>query len=301
MKGSKVISFLIAIILVLLLFMYSFFPFENIDFSIDNNPSFSLDSSPVKMQFYENMRFPEPEITYTLQRTCTLKKKQDMKEAFDIIENLTILEFTELYEGGQIFVACEEKNIVEEGMFIAGEGGPTKIISGDAFNVIFTGNIRLIRDSQCSKPNVAMHELLHVLGFNHSDNPQNLMYPISKCSQTIGNEIVEEINRLYSSPSYPDLFFENASGSKEGRYLNIEISVRNGGLKTSSNSKVVIYSEEKVLKQVELKGMDVGMGITVNMKNIDVGLNRFDKIKIKIENGFDELSKENNEIILNSI
>lgn len=298
MKGGKIISILFVLLLIVFLLIYSFFPFENIAFSVDSNPSFSLENNSVKMQFYENMRFPDSKITYNIDGDCTLKKKQDMREGFEIIENLTILEFEELYQNGEIFISCQEENLIEDGMFIAGEGGPTKIISGENFNVIFSGNILLIRESQCSKPNVAMHELLHVLGFNHSDNPQNLMYPISKCSQTIGDEIINEINRLYSTPSNPDLFFENASGSKEGRYLNLKLSIRNGGLMDSPPCKIVVYDEEKELKNVDISGMEVGVGITIDMKNIDIGLNKIEKLRIKIEGNFDELSKDNNEITL---
>ena len=59
---------------------------------------------------------------------------------------------------------------IREGKFIAGEGGPTNITVSGKYNVITHGSILLIRESRCSIPTIAIHELLHVLGFKHSNN-----------------------------------------------------------------------------------------------------------------------------------
>ena len=127
---------------------------------------------------------------------------------------------------------------MNENYFVAGEGGPTNISSTNDFNVITHGQVLLLRDSDCPTPNVATHELLHALGFAHSTNPNNVMYPVTNCDQTIGQDIPELINTLYSTPSYSDLSFANASAIIHGRYLDTNISISNNGLNDSEQGNI---------------------------------------------------------------
>jgi len=249
------------------------------------------------MQFYENMRFPEDKISYEISR-CSLQKEHDAKRAFDILSNLTVLDFYETEKNGEIFIACEERNRVENKLFIAGEGGPINITSIEKFNVIFKGEILLIKNSKCENPNVAIHEVLHVLGFNHSLNPNSIMYNITKCHQTIGQDIINKINELYSTPSYFDLSFENVSAIMHGKYLDTNITIRNNGLKESQSSTLIIYADEKEIKKVQLETLKVGYGTTITLGNVLVPKININELIFLINNSFRELEKNNNKIKL---
>lgn len=300
----KVASFflgLVSFLLIGMLVLYWFVPTEDIEFGIERSSNFSLDENMVLMQFYDNMRFPDKIISYSISDDCTIKKKSDMRWAFDIVENETILKFNEFSENGQIIVDCDNRNRVEEGLFIAGEGGPTNITKGENFNVILNGQILLIKDSECERPNIAIHELLHVLGFNHSDNVNNIMYPVSKCKQVIGDEIPSEIDRLYSTPSYPDLLIRDVSIEMHGRYIDLNISIFNDGLKEVEKFDLIIFANEKEIKKIEMDRLGIGTGLNIELTNLLLTKIKIEEIRVLIETNETELSLENNQILLTKI
>jgi hypothetical protein len=249
------------------------------------------------MQFYENMRFPQKEISYKIVN-CPLNKQQDAKRAFNILSNLTILDFYKTNSNEEISVTCDSRAKVEDRLFIAGEGGPTNITKTDNFNVIFKGDILLIRESKCSDPNVAIHEVLHSIGFDHSSNSQSIMYNITKCNQEIGEDIINKINDVYSTPNYFDLAFENVSAIMHGKYLDTNLTVRNHGLRDSEMVKIKIYADEKEIKEIELDSLKIGYGISMSLNNVLVLKLNINELKFVIESDFPELEKNNNEIKL---
>lgn len=163
-----------------------------------------------QQQFYPNMRYPFKEISYRIQ-DCTLSKRNDFLRATEIISNKTVLSFYEVSNGEEILVTCSEKERIEDGIFIAGEGGPKKIIFSGENHIISSGTVHLIKKSECPTPNVAIHELLHALGFDHSENKNNIMYNFSSCNQEIGEDLIDEINRIYSQEPLADLKIVQAS------------------------------------------------------------------------------------------
>jgi len=299
--GWKIIlGYAVAIFLILLLFFYWVFPLETIDFGAINsrNSNFSLNSyGNESMQFYENMRYPSQDVSYKIQG-CTLQKSDEMKKSFEIIENLTILNFYPVISNEEILITCDSKIKFEGDLFIAGEGGPINITRAGYFNVIRQGAITLIRESKCENPNVGIHELFHALGFDHSENPNNIMYPISKCSQTIGQDIPDFINWLYSFQSLPDLTFENVSATMSGRYLDLNFTVRNQGLKDSMGVKVEIYADGEIIKEIESEPLKIGHGRRIVINNIFILQKSIDELRFFIKTDFEELDKENNEAIL---
>jgi len=295
MNWKAIFGFIFLFVVVILLAVYWFVPLDSTEFLIktrETNFSLGNDSN---MQFYPNMRFPEPRISYRI-GDCTLQKKEDMENAFDIVEDLTILDFYPVSSDEEISITCSSNNKIEEGMFIAGEGGPTNITRGGEFNVIFEGSILLIKDSACSTPNIALHELFHVLGFNHSENSNNLMYYVSKCRQEISDDMIELIDELYSVPSYADLSFEDISAKMNGRYLNTNFT--NYGLKDSTSGKIKIYADDKEIKSMDVDPMDIGYGRSISLSNLFVTQLNVDKLEFLIETSFPELDKENNKVIL---
>lgn len=291
-------SFIFFLLVCLLLIFYWIIPFNTIEFGAQSgNSNFSLDNESNNMQFYPNMRYPKSRISYQIY-DCPLQKKNDMERAFDIIANQSIIEFYSVNSNEQISVNCESGNKMEEGLFIAGEGGPTNITQAGNFNVILHGSILLIRDSKCETPNIAIHELLHTFGFDHSENSKNIMYPISKCGQTIGEDVFKLINELYSYPSYADLVFENVSAVMHGRYLHVNMSIRNNGLKDSEKAKVMVYADEKFVKEIDLDILEIGYGKKIIIENIWVSQINVEELEFFIDSNFNELEKKNNKIIL---
>ncbi len=292
--GSIFIIFVVA-----LLGFYWFIPGGVIDFSGNvRNSNFSVSSEYEEMQFYKNMRFPNQRISYKI-FDCPLQKEDAMEFAFEIVSNLSVLDFYSVKDNEEISVTCDSKNKIEGSLFIAGEGGPVNITQAGEFNVIFYGSVLLIRESKCQRPNVGIHELFHVLGFKHSTNEDNIMYRLSKCDQVIGEDSIALINELYSYPSYPDLVFENVSAEIQGRFLDVNISVRNNGLKDSDMAKIIIYADEKKIKEVELEPLQIGYGRMMTLKNVWISQVVVDELEFYIEYGDNELDKENNRIKLN--
>ena len=287
-------------VMVTMVFVYWFVPFNTINLSIvGKNSNFSLVSDS-DMQFYKNMRFPHPEVSYKIY-DCPLNKKNSMEDAFGILENKTVLSFFPVDSNEEISVTCDSRNKLDKNLFIAGEGGPTNITKTENFNVIFSGKILLIRESKCGIPNVELHELLHVLGFDHSSNPQNIMYNLSSCGQTIGDDVLNLINELYSIGSFPDLILKNVSSVIEGRYINANVSLINEGLVGSKNFSIDIYADGKLVKEIEVEFLEVGYGKIMVLSNLWVNQISINELSIEIDYPYPELNKENNKLTLRQV
>jgi hypothetical protein len=293
-------TILFVLLAITLIVFYWFSPTTNLNFGSNSfsNHNFTIGNSS-GMQFYPNMRFPAQLITYKIDN-CPLKRKNDMEQAFLVMSEKTILDFELVDYNENIYVTCNDEVKNEGGLFIAGEGGPVNITKTNLFNVIFTGKILLIKDSNCPEPNIAIHELLHVLGFEHSDNKGNIMYPVSDCNQVIGDDMITSINELYKTSSYPDLAFENVSANIDGKYLDSTIVVRNNGLKSSLNSNLLIYADEELVKSFDIKSLDVGVGMEMSLSNVWVSKRNPSSLKFVINNSEQEISKINNEMVLSA-
>jgi len=296
MEAKTFYSFIIAISLILFISIYWFIPLNRIEFNLSPNSNFSLNNSENStLQFYSSMRFPEESISYKIEG-CSLKRLNDMEEAFDLVEKETILDFYPVEYGQEITITCEDTIEIEGNLFTAGEGGPTNVTIIDGFNIIESGKILLLRDSTCERPNIAIHELLHVLGFTHSENRQNIMYKISECDQTMGDDLIDFINEIYAIPNQPDLLFENASVVMRGKYLDINFSIRNNGLRYSEESILRIMVDGKEVEEMKISPIEMGEGIRGYMKNILIKQISINNIDFIIDSNFEELNKLNNEI-----
>ena len=214
------------IFLLLLIFFYFFYrdiPLsrESIEVPVEINKTFELvieTTGPVK-QFYPNMKFNHNNISYRINTNCNINHRTRITGAFDeLSDEVKIISFIETNsDNADIEVICpSDRNKVipeeENDFFVAGEGGAKQIIQTKRYNIIKDGAILLYENPEdklvCNWPNVELHELIHVFGFNHSSDENSLMNPILKsCDQRLDKSIVNDLKRLYSEKNLPDLYF----------------------------------------------------------------------------------------------
>lgn len=297
MKFLGVIAFLF---LMLALALASYFLWLNLPVGETNSGEYlqNLDyGTPGQSQFYQNMRYRGSEISYFIEGLCSDKKRQDSVGAFDYLEENTVLRFTQVEnaEDSEILILCSEiePKAEEAGHFVAGEGGPSAVVNATQFNVIFTGRVSLFREDLCDKPQVALHEILHSLGFDHNNNSQSIMFPVTNCKQTLDEEIISEINSLYGTPEFSDLVVEKVSASKTGAYLDFEVVVSNYGLKDSLDSKLELIVSGKTVKEFSLDIVEIGTKKILSVQNVKISRSA-ESVRFLVNSEEDELSKENN-------
>ncbi len=244
-------------------------------------------------QFYPNMRYPDRVIGYS-DEACSPEKQRDFERATGIIEQNTILDFTKS-DSPQIVVFCSDiaSKPEEEGHFIAGEGGPTEIINASKYAIILAGKISLYRPENCDKPQVAIHELLHALGFDHNNNEESIMYPVTNCNQELDQDIINEINSLYSDLSYADLLIEDLQANKSGRYLNFDIIIANYGFRKAENSTLSLKVGDSVINSFNVGKLDIGSKKSLSVSNLKIPRST-QEIIFEIKSSQPELSKANN-------
>jgi len=305
-KGASVEGIILLIVLIGALVFSSYLLYLNlpgepqkftfIDDELDENIVYGT-----SQQFYENMRFPDKKITYTLKNECDGEKIINAREAFSILQEKTILEFEETSTNTQILIFCSDisPEPEEEGYFVAGEGGPTEVINTTLYGAILSGKLSLFRDETCSKPNIAIHEILHVLGFEHNNNPDSILYPTLDCEQEVDEYIIEDINNLYSVDGKPDLKIIDVEAVKSGRYLSFDIEIINRGLSDTSNLILSVYADDELAKEFEMDEVGIGIKKTLHVENL--AISRFaDKVSFVLDeqNTIQEIFEDNNKIEL---
>jgi len=250
-------------------------------------------------QFYPNMRYKSNKISYNIEASCDEKKREEVERAFNILSEKTILEFYPANGKGDIVVLCselpKEKETEEKDHFIAGEGGASEVVNATVFAIILEGKIYIYRDEKCEKPNVAIHEILHALGFDHNNNTRSILYPVSNCEQEIDSYLIDDINRLYSIESEPDLAIESITANRSGRYLNYVIKIGNYGLKESKNATLKIYGEDEEIMRYDLGEIELGMKRILTAQNIRLKRD-YDSIRfvVELKKGENDLNLMNN-------
>jgi len=222
----------------------------------------------------ENLRFDHDLISYYIASDCDAERRDDMVEAFNIFSDaVKIVSFYEVDKNADILVGCSNDFVDLGGdYFAAGEGGPSRIVNTGLFRVIEEGRIWLYdSDEDCDYPVVALHELCHVFGFDHSEDPGNIMYNVSDCWQRLSGDMVDLIVDLYSVEALAELSFGNVSASYGGRFLDFEVLVLNDGLVGASDFRMVILDGEEVLDEFDFGDVGVGSGRVLRVENLEVG------------------------------
>ncbi|MFA5174542.1 MAG: CARDB domain-containing protein [Candidatus Pacearchaeota archaeon] len=314
-KAQVLLTVILVLVIILILLIGAYFFYLNIPGNpVNLKPVISggelqvLNLSSEVKQFYPNMKFNHNEISYKIDASCTEEKKNNIIGAFDeLSKKVGLIRFV-LSENPDIDVSCteDEKNAIKENYFIAGEGGAKEIIQTERFNVITQGIILLYGNPhkavKCDWPNVELHELIHVFGFDHSSDKNSLMYPyLTSCNQRLDQSIVDNLKELYSIPNLPDLYFDNVNAIKKGRYLDFNVTIKNSGDISAENVLLTLLDENEKVDSFNLKKIDFGAGVTFSVSNLKlINRNSGDiKLVIDYDNSISEIDESNNVAELN--
>jgi len=255
-------------------------------------------------QFYPSMKFNHNSISYKIDSACSLEKRVRMISAFsELSEKVGLIDFYETSANPDIEVSCSEstKRSPDKDFFIAGEGGAKEIIQTGRYNVITEGIILLHGNPhqfyECEWPNIELHELLHVFGFDHSKDENSLMYPyLNSCEQKLDESIINNLEELYSQENLADLYFKKVSGTKKGRYLDFNVSVKNSGVIEAENVVLSVFDEGKKVDDFELDNIPFGAGANFHVSNFKLKSWNSEHIEIVIDvdNLIKEIDEENN-------
>ena len=279
--------------------------------SSDGNLNSSL--TDVK-QFYPNMKFNHNSISYNFDASCDQTKQDKMLQAFDDISSqVGYISFYYDPNNPDIEILCSEDseaaptpNGSAGDYFIAGEGGSKEIIETGRYNVINQGVVLFYGDVKnslsCDQPNVEIHELMHVFGFNHSVSKDSIMYPVLlSCNQKLDDSIINQLKALYSQQNLPDLYFENISVIKKGRYLDFNFTIKNSGDVDANNVDYSIFDEDSLVETRHIGNIKYGAGLIIAVENLKLIHRDPSEIKFVIDNNntISEIDKNNNVAIVN--
>lgn len=259
-------------------------------------------------QFYPNMKFNHNNITYKINSECNEREKQRMIKAFEeLTSKVDKIRFsvsnnpdTEIFD---IEVSCSIKENINKDYFIAGEGGAKEIIPTGRYHIIETGIIYLSneRTIKCEYPNIELHELMHVFGFDHSNNEKSLMYPfISSCDQKLDGSLIKELDKIYSEENFPELYFADITAIKKGRYLDFNITIKNSGSISSKDVTLSVLDNDEEIETRNIGDLNFGAGIFLQTTNLKLIHKVPKKISFVIDRGnkIKEINEENNMAIV---
>ncbi len=304
--------FILIILLVLLILIGGYFIYQNIpgapqklDAIIKEPAGLEIGNLSYEVrQFYPNMKFNHNSISYEIDSACSEEKNQRMIEAFNELENkVGIISFYPVSIEPDIEVSCSEREklSVQKDYFIAGEGGAKEIIQTRRYNVITNGIVLLHGNPhgfyKCEWPNIELHELLHVFGFDHSQDKDSLMYRyLESCDQKLDEGIINDLKQLYSQKNLADLYFERVVGIKKGRYLDFNVSIKNSGVIAAENVILSVFDNENKLEDFELNDVSFGAGVNFQVQNLKLRSRSSENIEFVIDAGnlINEIDEKNN-------
>jgi hypothetical protein len=309
-KGQILLYFVLIILVMILVFLlyilWQYLPSESQTSEVFlPEVGFETGNLSYKVsQFYPNMKFNHNEISYNIEDACSEEKTGRMKEAFMLLqEQVGIISFYETDQEPDIRVMCskEVESVTGRNFFVAGEGGAEQIIQTKKYNVITKGIVLLFDEPHnaisCSWPNVELHELMHVFGFEHSEDRKSLMYPyLESCEQKLDEEIINDLKTLYSQPNLPDLYFENVRAVKHGKYLDFNATIKNAGVVDAENIVLSVHDDDKEGDRFPLEDIGFGAGVTFSVSNSQLTSRYSEVVELRLDdkNRIEELDEENN-------
>ena len=305
MIGKAAVYVLLLIILLgSLYFLYQNLPGEPEELSVSysSNPELpEIKANSSISQFYPNMRFRNSRIFYFIDTKCNDVQEERIKRAFDSIsQEVGVIQFQNNIESeAEIIAVCSKDYVQLEGNLIKpGEGGPTEIINTSKYNIILSGAIFMYGSLECEYPIVEVHEIMHVLGFDHINESMDIMYPYSSCEQRISAKEISILRELYSVESLPDLSFSNVSAVKKGRYLDFSLEIKNIGLDDANGVILSVLDSDKVIKEFDIGEVGIVQGKSLLVENLKLSSRDTEGIVFEIKGNKQELNEENNILTL---
>jgi len=309
-RGNIVLYFVLVLLVLILIFLlyilWQYFPSERIP-TTANLPDVGFDTGNLSYtvsQFYPNMKFNHNDLSYSIEDICNSDKRSRMIEAFRLLrEEVPVITFREVDEDADINVICSKtaEGTTGKNFFVAGEGGAEEIIQTKKYNVITKGIVLLYENPhnaiQCSWPNVELHELMHVFGFEHSQDEESLMYPyLESCTQKLDEDIINDLNELYGQPNLPDLYFESVKAVKHGVYIDFNATIKNAGVIDAKNVELALFDKEKEAERFQLEDINFGAGVGFSVSNARLNSRSSEVVELRVDpsNIIKELDDNNN-------
>lgn len=302
MRKAPLISFIIIVSLLSTAFYFTYPLLESTlsplnPRNIENLPEAT--DIPTEIQFMPEIRFNHNNISYKYEPGCE-RREEKMNLAFETLENLSSqISFYEDNENAEIIISCSKENVQKsENIFLAGEGGPSKILNLSMGALISEGTINLYdqkNEIPCENPIVEIHELLHVLGYNHQSNKTSTLYPYYHCNQKIPSKIITHLDNLYSQEPKAEIFFNKLTATKHDNYFDYELEIKNEGLIPAEKVFLLIMSKNVQIDKTEFSTIEPGNGKSYTVQNQKLPSKNIDNITFILTSPTIEHSKENNE------
>jgi len=132
---------------------------------------------------------PKPIYMYDIDESCDFEKIESTLDSFSEETGVKFIQLSHPYAlvlGGISFECVD--NLADDAV---GEA-ETGLVGGGIF-IFAWNNIRLLDIDR----GTILHEVLHVMSFDHRDDQNSIMYPYST-SETVDKEIVQIIKKYYS-------------------------------------------------------------------------------------------------------
>jgi hypothetical protein len=186
---------------------------------------------------------------------------------------------------------------------VTGRAGPRFLDTG-LFNLSKSGEVLFVPvqikeewgQLECDMTEV--HEFGHILGLTHKDDLGNVMDPHGPCG-VITHDIVATLSKLYEIRPLPELSFYNTTAIQDGGTLYLGFGVRNRGLVESPNTAVLLKIDGNPVQNITVPSFQPGYGQLL-WADVPISTSSINEINLTIdsENRFEEISKEDNSILL---
>lgn len=205
MKRIYIISIFISVGVFLALIVFGVINFQEVPFCEEVNESGSVYWDEMQDQFshVDKLHWWHMPLTYVFLNSneddfgdCQEHQVERIRDAFDIVEISTngILSFKEEEVYGDIFISCH--GATGKGVYMT-EGTAEYEAMGD---VITKATLKFFTHRNCGTwPDVEIHEVLHLFGYEHVDDEWSIMSPVAvRCDLgEIDNEIVQDLIEIY--------------------------------------------------------------------------------------------------------